>query len=468
MAVECACAGCPHSLSPHSPAPARRCRAGAPSQGHGASVRRAFGYRPEPAPRCRLVTGCPSRSAAGRIGSRAHRGSRKLYRNSASSEAVSERGASKPRQPSGVGQDCAGFSHIVPPACAPAPPAYPSSAFDASGRLAPARRASPEPRWRGRTMKTTAEQQRLAECREGGAAWRRWGPYLSERQWGTVREDYSPAATPGTTSPTIMRARAPIAGTKTGWWVSATTSSFLLRAALWNGRDPILKERLFGLTNPKATTAKTSRSITFTSTALRPIPTCGTFTNTRKRLPLPQPAEGPTAAAAAKTSSTNCSIPGSSRRTVTSTSWWNTQRPTDDILIRVTAHNRGPEPATLHLLPTLWFRNTWPGRGARQSLPCVPRQAMAGPRSRRNTRAWAKACSASGETCRFCSPRTRRTRSGFRPGSARAYPKDGINDCVVHGRETRWNPSGPAPRRRCTRKVIVPAGAAQRAAAAAP
>ena len=91
---------------------------------------------------------------------------------------------------------------------------------------------------------------RLEDEREWDSPWRKWGPYLSERQWGTVREDYSHAATRGSTFPTITRARAPIAGARTGSRASATTEQRLCFAlALWNGKDPILKERLFGLTN---------------------------------------------------------------------------------------------------------------------------------------------------------------------------------------------------------------------------
>ena len=92
-----------------------------------------------------------------------------------------------------------------------------------------------------------AEAQRLQEA---GAGWKKWGPYLSERQWGTVREDYSAAAMRGIISATTRRARAPIAGARTDWRGFPMTGSVLCFAvALWNGKDPILKERLFGLTN---------------------------------------------------------------------------------------------------------------------------------------------------------------------------------------------------------------------------
>ena len=90
----------------------------------------------------------------------------------------------------------------------------------------------------------------MVEAREKDVAWRRWGPYLSERQWGTVREDYSPTATPGTPSHTTRRARAPTAGARTASpGISDDKQLLCFALALWNGHDPILKERLFGLTN---------------------------------------------------------------------------------------------------------------------------------------------------------------------------------------------------------------------------
>ena len=92
------------------------------------------------------------------------------------------------------------------------------------------------------------EAKRLEEARSRPQHWKRWGPYVSERAWGTVREDYSATATRGITFRTTTRARGPIAGTRTASPASATGTSLCFALALWNGRDPILKERLFGLT----------------------------------------------------------------------------------------------------------------------------------------------------------------------------------------------------------------------------
>ena len=103
------------------------------------------------------------------------------------------------------------------------------------------------------------EQERLRQAREDGVPWRTWGPYLSERQWGTVREDYSATATPGTTSPTTRPAPAPTAGARTASaGICDDQQRLCFALALWNGRDPILKERLFGLDQrARGTTART-------------------------------------------------------------------------------------------------------------------------------------------------------------------------------------------------------------------
>ena len=96
----------------------------------------------------------------------------------------------------------------------------------------------------------TAEEQRLKEARERTAHWRRWGPYLSERQWGTVREDYSEHGTAWDFLPhDHARSRAYRWGEDGLLGISDNHQRLCFALALWNGRDPILKERLFGLTN---------------------------------------------------------------------------------------------------------------------------------------------------------------------------------------------------------------------------
>ena len=96
---------------------------------------------------------------------------------------------------------------------------------------------------------TPAELQRLRDAAHKGIPWKKWGPYLSERQWGTVRENMDPTSRPGTTSPTISRGRAPTSAARTAWRDVRRNMLLCFALGLWNGKDPILKERMFGLTN---------------------------------------------------------------------------------------------------------------------------------------------------------------------------------------------------------------------------
>ena len=120
-------------------------------------------------------------------------------------------------------------------------------------------------------VRMTAEGRRLDESRRRVKHWNRWGPYLAERAWGTVREDYSRDATPWEYFPhDHARSRAYRWNEDGLLGMCDRHQHICVALALWNGRDPFLKERLFGVTNPKATTARTSRSATSTSTTCRP------------------------------------------------------------------------------------------------------------------------------------------------------------------------------------------------------
>src|SRR5262250_1647912 len=103
------------------------------------------------------------------------------------------------------------------------------------------------------TVEQDSDQRRLAEARESGIPWWRWGPYLSERQWGTVREDYSQGGDAWNYfSHDQARSRAYRWGEDGLAGVSDDHQRLCFGLALWNGKDPILKERLFGLTNSES------------------------------------------------------------------------------------------------------------------------------------------------------------------------------------------------------------------------
>src|SRR6187455_2357829 len=207
----------------------------------------------------------------------------------------------------------------------------------------------------------TAEDLRLNEARDRSAHWKRWGPYLSERAWGTVREDYSAYGTAWDYLPhDHARSRAyrwnedGIAG------ISDRHQKICFALALWNGRDPILKERLFGLTGNEGNHGEDVKEYYFY------LDSTPTHSYMKFLYKYPQ-AEFP-----------YTRLVEENRRRgkrdaefeLVDTGIFDENRyfdivieyakaGPDDILIRIEATNRGTDAALLHILPTLWFRNTW-------------------------------------------------------------------------------------------------------------
>ena len=209
-------------------------------------------------------------------------------------------------------------------------------------------------------MTLTAEGKRLAAARDGG--WRQWGPYLSERQWGTVREDYSDNGDAWNYfTHDQARSRAYRWGEDGLAGVCDDQGLMCFALALWNGSDPILKERLFGLTNTEGNHGEDVKEYYF---YVDNVPTHSwmrwRYKYPQTRIPVRRPGRRPTASVGSATRSTSCSTPASSTTAATSTSQVDYAKagPTD-LLARITVHNRGAEAAPIHLLPTLWFRNTW-------------------------------------------------------------------------------------------------------------
>ena len=207
----------------------------------------------------------------------------------------------------------------------------------------------------------TFPQKRLNEAREKGIPWKKWGPYLSERQWGTVREDYSADGNAWDYfSHDQSRSRAYRWGEDGLGGISDDKQRLCFALALWNGRDPILKERLFGLTNSEGNHGEDVKEYYF---YLDSTPAHGYMKYLYK---YPQ-REFPYVDLIEKNRSR-------SRRDfeyeLIDTGIFDDDRYFDvfleyakdspnDILVRATICNRGPEAASLHVLPTLWFRNTW-------------------------------------------------------------------------------------------------------------
>ena len=207
------------------------------------------------------------------------------------------------------------------------------------------------------------EKQRLADHNAGKEKWHLWGPYVSERQWGTVREDYSPGGTAWDYFPhDHARSRAYRWGEDGIAGISDDKQRLCLALALWNGRDPILKERLFGLTNAEGNHGEDVKELYYYLDATP------THSYLKMLYKYPQ-LEFPYAQLVGENARRKAD--GSQPEfELLDTGIFDDDRYFDvfiehakaapeDLLMRVTVHNRGPDAAEIHLLPQLWFRNSW-------------------------------------------------------------------------------------------------------------
>ncbi len=205
------------------------------------------------------------------------------------------------------------------------------------------------------------EQKRLNDSRELGIPWKKWGPYLSERQWGTVREDYSLDGNAWDYfSHDQARSRAYRWGEDGLAGISDDKQRLCFSVALWNGRDPILKERLFGLTNSEGNHGEDVKEYYF---YIDSTPT-HSYMKYLYKYPQREYPYGDLLATNKRRSREEMEYE------LLDTGIFDDDRYFDvfveyakgdpeDMLVRISVHNRGPEAAQLHLLPTLWFRNTW-------------------------------------------------------------------------------------------------------------
>ena len=220
------------------------------------------------------------------------------------------------------------------------------------------------------------EQKRLNDAREQGVPWKKWGPYLSERQWGTVREDYSKDGNAWNYfSHDQSRSRAYRWGEDGMAGISDDKQRLCFALALWNGRDPILKERLFGLTNSEGNHGEDVKEYYFY------IDSTPTHSYMKYLYKYPQ-REYPY----------RDLVETNKRRSreemeyeLLDTGIFDDDRYFDvfveyakadpeDMLVKISVHNRGPEAAQIHVLPTLWFRNTWSWERRRIQARCCARR----------------------------------------------------------------------------------------------
>ncbi len=295
------------------------------------------------------------------------------------------------------------------------------------------------------------EQNRLNEAREAGVPWKKWGPYLSERQWGTVREDYSENGDAWNFfTHDHARSRAYRWGEDGIAGISDDKQHLCFALALWNGKDPILKERLFGLTNSQGNHGEDVKEYYFYLDS--------TPTHSYMKYLYKYPQAAYPYADLVETNGRRSR--NEMEYELLDTGVFKDDRYFDvfveyakagpeDILVRITAVNRGPDAAELHLLPTLWFRNDWATWIAESNRsPGKPSLRQTGAAA--GTSAVAATHSLLGEfvfSCEGDAPLlfTENDTNNERlfPGipNASPYVKDGINNCVVQGNQGAVNPA---------------------------
>jgi hypothetical protein len=298
---------------------------------------------------------------------------------------------------------------------------------------APGRRAGPAKD----AAALTAEEQRLRETERHDVHWRRWGPYLSERQWGTVREDYSPHGTAWDSFPhDHARSRAYRWGEDGIAGISDNHGRLCFALALWNGRDPILKERLFGLTGSQGNHGEDVKEYYFY------LDSTPTHSYMKMLYKYPQ-AAFPYAGLVEENARRDRRAP---ELELVDTGAFADDRyfdvvveyakaAPDDVLIRISATNRGPERADLHVLPTLWFRNTWSwdGRTDRPSIRICRSSPGCQEVEAEHETLGSRWLYCEGEPELLFTENVTNSRRLFGVPSPEPHVKDGINDYVVEG-----------------------------------
>jgi len=290
----------------------------------------------------------------------------------------------------------------------------------------------------------TAEGSRLAEARDRRTPWKLWGPYLSERQWGTVREDYSENGDAWNYfNHDQARSRAYHWGEDGIAGISDEKQRLCFALALWNGRDPILKERLFGLTNSEGNHGEDVKEYYF---YLDSTPT-HSYMKQLYKYPQKEYPYGDLVETNRRRGRTEMEYELLDTGVFNEDRYFDVfveyakQTPTD-ILIQISLCNRGPDAAPVHVLPTLWFRNIWAW------WPDTPRPALRAVATKNGVPGIAASEAGLGDYFLYCDGKpallfteneTNNQRC-FGSPNAGPYVKDGINDFVVAGRREAVNP----------------------------
>lgn len=304
----------------------------------------------------------------------------------------------------------------------------------------------------------TSEHIRMAESQQGTPNWRRFGPYLSERQWGTVREDYSPHGSAWDYFPhDHARSRAYRWGEDGIGGFSDDQQLLCMSLAIWNTRDPILKERLFGLTGPEGNHGEDVKELYFFLDA--------TPSHSFMRMLYKYPhAAFPYDRLVDENASRDKSDP---EFELIDTGVFDDQRYFDvfieyakgapeDVLMRVRVCNRGPEDAEVVIAPQVWFRNTWDWD------PSAERPVLRDLGSKSleaNHINLGKFIVNFDEPDRlaFCENETNERRL-YGSLEAEGYFKDGLDELIVHGNEESVNPAGTGTKAAGVWRRTIPAG----------
>jgi hypothetical protein len=298
--------------------------------------------------------------------------------------------------------------------------------------------------------KLTVEEERLAEANRGDAPWKKWGPYLSERQWGTVREDYSENGDAWNYfTHDQARSRAYRWGEDGLAGISDDKQQLCFALALWNGVDPILKERLFGLSNSEANHGEDVKEYYYY------LDNTPTHSYMKYLYKYPQAAfpYGQIIETNKRRSREEMEYELIDTGVFDQDRYFDVfveyaKAAPDDIAIQITAHNRGPDAATLHILPTLWFRNTWAWGDADSAKAAPPELRQID--SPAGTAVAMAAHPTLGERYLYCegaapllfTENESNNERLFASPNRTPYVKDGINNCVVNGHAADVNPAG--------------------------
>ena len=288
----------------------------------------------------------------------------------------------------------------------------------------------------------TSESSRLKEASLGSAAWKKWGPYLADRQWGTVREDYSADGNAWEyLTYEAARSRAYRWGEDGIGGISDDRQILCLSHAFWNGRDPHLKERLFGLTGPEGNHGEDVKELYYY------LDSTPTHSYMKMLYKYPQ-SEFPYKRLREENAQRGKQV-GEFELLDTGifddNRYWDifveiAKASPEDILLQITAWNRGPEEALLHLVPELWYRNTW--SWTNDAEPPVLRREKPGLIScthREQGALWLYHEESASPL--FCDNSDQSPNFSSVPKKEGAFFKDGINDAIVAGRPEAVNPA---------------------------